>query len=377
MFVDNDGVLLHNYRIQTDSGQIAAAGKMKLIQAHHQEDDAGRKMFPSPQNGRPVHPRLRSKKTTSFGRPQAWCWTSTSRSEREVPHACFSALPCAPHLARIPSCPIFFYLRSTFQVDSSLSDGKWSDTVVRPCHWKVIGTFFFTLCNGTNTPSSRSSQIRTQKTLHISFWGRCTILLRSKLHIMLKCQDKTAQVHHADAGGQSSSIARSPRSTFPPPFGQWCCLPLPLWVVLLSPLGWSWFPSPKGGGGEGTTTQRWKVKATHTKMEGVVEAPPKGGRGRQPPPRTMRRATTATEMEEEGESTAHPPVPNPNPNLHTTPTPPHQPLLSTTTPRRCTPRHVTKHTKTFNTAFVFLHVQCGHGLSEVGRSEKCFLSFYA
>ena len=58
-----------------------------------------------------------------------------------------------------------------------------------------------------NTPSSRSSQVRT----HFSLMKRCTTPLCSKLHIMF--QDISARMQHSDMSGQSGFIARTVRST--------------------------------------------------------------------------------------------------------------------------------------------------------------------
>ena len=49
------------------------------------------------------------------------------------------------------------------------------------CHWKAIGAPS-TWCNGTNTPSSRFSQLRTQRTPKTFEVKRCSPLLGNKLH---------------------------------------------------------------------------------------------------------------------------------------------------------------------------------------------------
>ena len=62
MFVDKEAILPHNHRVRTGSGKIGAVGKVDISQALHQTDGKGRQQncFPSPQNGRPVHPRSRT-----------------------------------------------------------------------------------------------------------------------------------------------------------------------------------------------------------------------------------------------------------------------------------------------------------------------------
>ena len=86
---------------------------------------------------------------------------------------------------------ILFQLRSAlagsqFQVVSSSSDGKWSDTVVQPYYWRVAAALS-TPCSGANTPSSRSFQLRTQRTSHtLSLRAKsCMTLLCNKLNIVL------------------------------------------------------------------------------------------------------------------------------------------------------------------------------------------------
>ena len=106
-----------------------------------------------------------------------------------------------------------YYPQHTSLVDSSLSDGRWSDTSVRPCHREAPGAPS-TWCNDTNMPSSRSSQIRTQRTLHTSLWlTRCTTLLCNKLYIMLNVKIFVRKCITRTSVGQSGSGARTARST--------------------------------------------------------------------------------------------------------------------------------------------------------------------
>ena len=115
---------------------------------------------------------------------------------------------CGLTLARIP-----FDLRST-PVDSSLSDGRKSDN---SCSAVPLNSHscVFHIVQRTNTPSSRSSQLRTQRTSHTLSLGakRCTTLLCNKLNIVFCVKTYLRKVHHSDLSDQSDCNARIARST--------------------------------------------------------------------------------------------------------------------------------------------------------------------
>ena len=127
MFVDKDTVLPHNHEIPAGSGKIVAVGKVEVFQAHHQQDGKARSSFSSsPQNGRPVHSRQ-------------WTWNATRLRETEsVMLNEFFTIWAGGVFLRI------HVVRSHSDTNSFspqhilgqwIQTGRWSDTVVRPCHW--------------------------------------------------------------------------------------------------------------------------------------------------------------------------------------------------------------------------------------------------
>ena len=111
---------------------------------------------PSPQKEDPyTHAHV-----SDFGTPKVRCWTSASRSgfaEKHRTARFFSALSCTAHWHAFLS-----HLHSSIPSSKCWSrdflTGKWSDTAIRPCNWKVSGATAQTHFH------SRLSQIRTQHT---------------------------------------------------------------------------------------------------------------------------------------------------------------------------------------------------------------------
>ena len=68
-----------------------------------------------------------------------------------------------------------------------------------------------TPCKGTNTPPSRSCQLRTQRPLHPSFWVTRCSTQQTAHHV--ERQNIPAQVHHSEVRGQSGTVDRTARST--------------------------------------------------------------------------------------------------------------------------------------------------------------------
>ena len=117
----------------------------------------------------------------------------------------FSAfLHCA--LARVPVSSV--HLRSTLSCVRFLSESEWAQLFDRAIA-SALGALS-TVCNGTNTPSSRSCQIRTQRTSLMSrLVNNCTNSLCDDWHIMLNVKIHLRKLHHSDESCQSGSTART------------------------------------------------------------------------------------------------------------------------------------------------------------------------
>ena len=126
------------------------------------------------------------------------------------PHACFSAPQRTTH-SHWHECRLFSAAQQLTQVCQTECDRtQFCSTVPLKSHWCAFHTL-----QGRNTPSSRSSQQRTQRTSNTPPLRakRCPTLLCNRFHIVWCVNVISAHVHHSAARGQSGFHARIARST--------------------------------------------------------------------------------------------------------------------------------------------------------------------
>ena len=173
-FVDKEAILPHNHRLPAASGKIGVVGKIGLVQTRHQKDNNGRKKHVS----KPSHRKTRALTLTCLKQRRATViWTSSPLSQwRAVDkhltaRMFFSAFTHCVLSRLLVLAWALCVVQTSWRFASALwyLSGRWLGTVVRPYHWQSRGAPS-TVCNGTRRPSSRSSQIRTQRTSHIFSW---------------------------------------------------------------------------------------------------------------------------------------------------------------------------------------------------------------
>ena len=191
---------------------------MDIVQALHNQDGKGRKtIFPSPQNKRPVHSRLRTWSATSFGRPQAPRCTSQlhdlrgdCRSIYTVLHARFPALSCIAH-----SQWHEFLFISAAHISSVNSDRS---VIGHNCLAVPLNTSWCTIHIVQlykHTFISLISDSHTKDITHFISGDKMYNIVVQQIahHVERQYACICAQLHHSDVSVQSGSIARTARST--------------------------------------------------------------------------------------------------------------------------------------------------------------------